>query len=91
MSHAYKPLEQKNEIISSDEESQDDESHLRLREPVSILPKSNVFWMLLHVLLTLCLLIGLRVQNYSTTQPICPKLLPLELRKTIHHQLLNIS
>ena len=74
----YQPLEEKDDIRSSDGEPQDNESLLGNRKPSLISFKSNIFWLILHVLVTLGLLICLRVQSRQT---ICPKLLPLELRK----------
>ena len=74
----YQPLEEKDDIRSSDGEPQDNESLLGNRKPSLISFKSNIFWLILHVLVTLGLLICLRLQSRQTT---CPKLLPLELRK----------
>jgi hypothetical protein len=74
----YQPLEEKDDIRSSDGEPQDNESLLGNRKPSLISFKSNIFWLILHVLVTLGLLICLRVQSRQAT---CPKLLPLELRK----------
>ena len=80
----YQPLEEKDDnhdIRSSDGEPQDNESLLGNRKPSLISFKSNIFWLTLHVLLTLGLLVCLRVQSRQTTDTTCPKLLPLELRK----------
>jgi hypothetical protein len=77
----YQPLEEKDDIRSSDGEPQDNESLLGNRKPSLISFKSNIFWLILHVLVTLGLLICLRVQSRQTTDTTCPKLLPLELRK----------
>jgi hypothetical protein len=63
----YQPLEEKDDIRSSDGEPQDNESLLGNRKPSLISLKSNIFWLILHVLVT--------------TDTTCPKLLPLELRK----------
>jgi hypothetical protein len=83
MAHTYQPLDEKDDIESSDGESQDNESLLGTRKPHFTSLKSNVFWIVLHVLVTLGLLIGLRIQSGRTTDTICPKLLPLELRKSL--------
>lgn len=82
MAHIYQPLEEKDDIRSSDEDSRDNESLLGLRKPSFVSSKSNVVWFILHVLVTLGLLIGLRIQSRQTANPTCPKLLPLELRKS---------
>jgi hypothetical protein len=81
MALQYQPLEEKDDIRSSDGEPQDNESLLGNRKPSLISFKSNIFWLILHVLVTLGLLICLRLQSRQTTDTTCPKLLPLELRK----------
>ena len=85
----YQPLEEKDDIRSSDGEPQDNESLLGNRKPSLISFKSNIFWLILHVLVTLGLLICLRVQSRQTT---CSKLLPLELRKGpfLHTNIANL-
>jgi hypothetical protein len=82
MALTYQPLDEKDDVRSNDGESQDTESLLGTRKPSFISFKSNIFWIVLHVLVTLGLLIGLRVQSEQKTDAICPKLLPLELRKS---------
>ena len=78
----YQPLEEKDDIRSSDGEAQDHESLLGHGKRRLISFQSNIFWLILHVLVTLGLLIGLRVQSGQTTDiRTCPKLLPLEMRK----------
>jgi hypothetical protein len=84
MAHLYHPLEEKDDIRSSDGESQDNENLLGTRKPRLLLFKSNILWIIFHVLITLCLLVGLRFQSRHETDKACPKLLPLELRKSIY-------
>lgn len=83
MAHSYQPLDEKDDIHSSDGESQDDESLLGNRKSNLISFKSNLFWITLHLLATLGLLVGLHIQSQQTTDKTCPKLLPLELRETL--------
>jgi hypothetical protein len=88
----YPTLAEKDDIRSSDGEPQDNESLLGNRKPSLISFKSNIFWLILHVLVTLGLLICLRVQSRQTTDTTCPKLLPLELRKApfLHINIANL-
>lgn len=81
MSYTYRPVEEKDDRRSSDEESQDTETLLPAEKPSLVSYRANVFWLSLHLLLTLGLLVGLRLQSGHRQQQTCPKLLPLELRK----------
>lgn len=87
MPHNYQPVEQKDEARLSDEEFLDTEALLPSTVKKSfVLPKSNIYCLSLHLLLTLGLLIGLRVQSLQR-QSTCPKLLPMELRKLAFTQI----
>jgi hypothetical protein len=81
MSYTYRPVEEKDDRSSSDEESQDMETLLPAEKPSLISYRPHVFWLSLHLLLTLGLLIGLRLQSRQSEIQTCPKLFPLELRK----------
>ena len=86
MSYTYHPVEEKDDRRSSDEESQDTEALLPAEKPSLISYRPNVFWLSLHLLLTLGLLIGLRLQSRQSEIQTCPKLFPLELRKSFPEQ-----
>ena len=87
MSYTYRPVEEKDDRRSSDEESQDTETLLPAKQPSLISYRPNVFWLSLHLLLTLGLLVGLRLQSGQRETQTCPKLFPLELRKRFHRSL----
>lgn len=81
MAYIYHPVEEKDDLRSDDEESQGNENLLGTRKPCFMSSRSNIFWIILHLLVTLVLLAGLRFQSRQTRDTTCPKLLPLELRK----------
>lgn len=84
MAQLYQPLVEKDDPRSSEEESQDDESLLGVRKPSFVSSKWRLVGSTLHLLITLSLLITVFIQNRQTIEHKCPKLLPLELRKSSH-------
>jgi hypothetical protein len=85
MAHTYQPLEEKEDISSIDAGAQDNESLLGIRKPSLASSRSNVFWLVLHMLLTFGLLVGLRIQSEQRTVPNCPKVLALEICELVMH------